>query len=83
MLSLAIQRTMVYNVGKEMIAMIEIEGVKLYDVKETAEMLHITSRSVATWCRAGSLKGTKVGAKWYVSGEELRRFLKEGKRVKT
>jgi excisionase family DNA binding protein len=53
----------------------EILGLKMYDVKEIAKMLSVTERTVVKYLLTRKLQGQKVGGKWYVSEENMKRFL--------
>ena len=44
---------------------------ELYTVEEVAEMLRVTEATIREWLKDSSLKGTKIGRRWYVSGSEL------------
>ena len=53
----------------------EIFGVKHYDVKETAEILGISSTSVQNYIKAGNMKAAKVGGRWLVKEEDIKIYL--------
>ena len=52
-----------------------VNGVKLYDVKEVAEMLKSTEATIRVYFREGTLKGRKINGRWRVSEENLNRFI--------
>ena len=52
-----------------------VSGVKLYDVKEVAEMLKSTEATIRVYFREGILKGRKINGRWRVSEENLNRFI--------
>jgi len=52
-----------------------VSGVKLYDVKEVADMLKSTEATIRAYFREGKLKGRKINGKWRVSEENLNRFI--------
>jgi predicted site-specific integrase-resolvase len=52
-----------------------VSGVKLYDVKEVADMLKSTEATIRVYFREGKLKGRKINGKWRVSVENLNRFI--------
>jgi predicted site-specific integrase-resolvase len=52
-----------------------VSGVKLYDVKEVADMLKSTEATIRVYFREGKLKGRKINGKWRVSEENLNRFI--------
>ena len=48
--------------------------VVMYDLKETANILGVTPRTVMNYIYAGNLKAQKIGGKWKVSKENLEKF---------
>lgn len=45
--------------------------------EQAAEIMHMTSRTVYTYLRAGTLKGRKVGGrKWLILREDLEAFIR-------
>lgn len=48
--------------------------VVMYDLKETASILGVTTRTVLNYIYEGKLKGQKIGGKWKVSKENLEKF---------
>lgn len=46
---------------------ISIGDMKLYNVEELAELLHLTDRTVRDMLRTGELRGKKFAGRWYVS----------------
>ena len=52
-----------------------VSGVKLYDVKEVAEMLKSTESTIRTYFREGTLKGRKINGKWHITEDNLKRFI--------
>jgi predicted site-specific integrase-resolvase len=52
-----------------------VNNVKLYDVKEVADMLKSTEATIRVYFREGTLKGRKINGKWRVSEENLNRFI--------
>lgn len=48
---------------------------KIYTIKEIAEILQVTERTVYTWARSGKLKAIKIGKSWRVTQEALDEFL--------
>ena len=53
----------------------EIFGVKHYDIKETADILGISSTSVLNYIKAGTMKAAKVGGRWLVKEEDIKAYL--------
>jgi excisionase family DNA binding protein len=56
---------------------IEVGNLKLYDVEELSEMLHIQERTVRKLLREGTLKAKKLARKWYVTEDSLREYFTE------
>lgn len=44
---------------------------KLYEVQEVADLLKVNPITVRGWLRAGTIKGRKVGGKWFIAESEL------------
>ncbi len=53
----------------------ELEELKVYSLAEIAPILGVTHRTLLTYIKDGRLKGVKIGGKWKVSGENLRKFI--------
>jgi len=54
---------------------IEVGDLKLYDVEELSEMLHIQDNQETPQRRFA--QGQEAGRKWYISGEFLRNYFKQ------
>lgn len=54
---------------------IKVGDLTAYDVKELAEILKLYPVTVRLYIKTGRLKGQKVGARWYVTDENVKRFL--------
>lgn len=52
-----------------------VSGVKVYDVKEVANMLKSTEATIRAYFRDGKLKGRKINGKWHITEENLKRFI--------
>lgn len=52
-------------------------GVKLYNVKEVAELLGVTPETARNYIKDGRLNAKKIGVRYYVSEERLKAFLVE------
>ena len=50
-------------------------GIKLYSVKEVAELLGVQPQSVQRYVNQGRLKAQVIGGSKYVSEENLKNFL--------
>ena len=53
----------------------EIFGVKHYDIKETAEMLGISTTSIQNYIKSGNMKAAKVGGRWLLKEEDIKVYL--------
>lgn len=51
------------------------EELKVYTVPEISKLFQITPQSVRKYLKEGRIKGQKVGTKWLVSEEAIRKFL--------
>lgn len=51
--------------------------LKVYTIKETAELLKVTERTIYNYVAAGKLKATKMGKYWRVTEDNIRMFLQE------
>jgi excisionase family DNA binding protein len=61
---------------------IELGNLKLYDVEELSELLHIQDRTVRKLLREGTLKARKLARKWYVSEDSLKEYFQEAENTK-
>lgn len=52
----------------------QVGDLKLYDLRELAEMLGTTEDTLRHYLREGKLAGQKIGVKWYVSEDGLREY---------
>lgn len=55
------------------------EPMKIYDVKELAEYLKVSTRTIQNYIRDGKIKGKKLGRKWIFTEETIRELLKPEK----
>ncbi len=56
--------------------MIQIDDLIVYDVKECAEMLHVSQQTVRRYMKQGKITYQKVGSKLYTTEETVKNFLK-------
>ncbi|MFH2013805.1 MAG: helix-turn-helix domain-containing protein [Patescibacteria group bacterium] len=54
----------------------EINGIVLLSMKDLATKLSITERTVYQYIKDGKLKAKKIGGSWYVTNENLEKFIK-------
>ena len=53
----------------------KIEDVTLYSVPEASQILHVTTVSVRNYIRKGFLKGRKLTGRWFITEDELNKFV--------
>lgn len=53
----------------------ELEELKVYSLTEIEPILGVTHRTLLTYIKDGRLKGVKIGGKWKVSGDNLKKFI--------
>lgn len=53
----------------------KLEDITLYTLTELEPVLGVTHRTLLTYIKDGRLRGVKVGGKWRVSEENLRKFI--------
>ena len=58
--------------------MINLESIKMYDLKELSEKIGISVVSLREWKKQGKLKAETHGVKYDVSEDDLIEFLKKG-----
>ena len=54
----------------------EVFSIELYDVKQVAEILKITPRTVMNYIQQGKLKGRKIGGKWKFTREAIEAYVR-------
>jgi len=54
---------------------LEFSGLKLYSVDEVAEMLKSTKPTIRAYFREGKIKGRKIIGKWYITEDNLKKYL--------
>lgn len=52
-----------------------LEDLRLYTLTELEPILGVAHRTLLTYMKQGRLRGVKIGGKWKVSEETLRRFV--------
>lgn len=55
----------------------KVGDLKLFSVDDLHEMLGISKMTIRAYLREGKLKGRKMGVKWFVTEESLRRYFNE------
>lgn len=52
-----------------------MKELRVYTLNEVADILHITRRTLYNYIKEGTLNASKVGGRWRVTEEELRKLL--------
>ena len=55
--------------------MITIINTKLYSVEDLVDILKLSDRTVRAYLREGKIKARKIGLRWRVTEDNLRKFL--------
>jgi excisionase family DNA binding protein len=50
--------------------------IKIYSMREVSEILKVTERTLYNYIKEGRLKVQKIGGKWIITEENLRKFIK-------
>jgi excisionase family DNA binding protein len=58
--------------------MIEIGGVRVFDVREVAKKFRVSVPTIRRYVKSGRLPGQRVGTKWYISEAGLNEFFLKG-----
>lgn len=57
------------------------EVLRLYTIKEVAEICKVNEKTVLRWVRTGFLPASKLGGNWRVDHEDLKKFLKDNRNI--
>lgn len=52
-----------------------LDGLVLYNLTDLESVLGVTHRTLQTYIKDGRLKGVKIGGRWKVSEENLKKFI--------
>jgi excisionase family DNA binding protein len=55
--------------------MIQFDGKEYYTIGECADIIGVSERSVYKYVKLGTLPAYKVGRRWYVTKENLDRYI--------
>ena len=55
------------------------EELKVYAVKEVADLLKVSKMSVSRYIKAGKLKSSKLGRMYRITDDDLRKYLEDCK----
>lgn len=53
----------------------KLDTIRLYTLTELEPVLGVTHRTLQSYIKDGRLKGVKIGGKWKVSEEVLRKYI--------
>ncbi len=53
----------------------KLDTIRIYTLTELEPILGVTHRTLRSYIKCGRLKGVKIGGKWKVSEEVLRKFI--------
>ena len=56
--------------------MIELDGMKIYNLDEVAKLLHINKATVRAYIKKGMIEARKVGGRWMITDEALKKLFK-------
>lgn len=54
-------------------------GVTVFTALETAELLHVSERTIRNYIKSGRLKAQKIGGDWAISEDNIKAFLNGSK----
>lgn len=49
--------------------------IKMFSLRDLAERLKVTERTMHNYIKSGKLKGQKIGGRWLISENNLHKFL--------
>ena len=52
-----------------------IEGIKFYNIQETAKALQVTPQTVRAWIKQGKIKSQRIGRPILITENNLKEFL--------
>lgn len=52
-----------------------LKDIKLYNIKETAEILGVTTRTLQTYIKNGRIKARKIGRGWKFTEQSISEFI--------
>ena len=56
---------------------VKIGTTTLYDLKELSKRFGLSLRTLRLYLRAGTIKGQKLGRKWFVSEDTLKNYFEQ------
>ena len=55
------------------------EDIKLYTLKEVADILKVSRQTIYNYLAAGRLRATKIGREYRVTEKDLKKFIETGR----
>ena len=55
--------------------MTELKEIRLYNIKESAEILGVTTRTLQTYIKNGRIKARKIGRGWKFTEQSINEFV--------
>ena len=53
----------------------DLEALKVYPLTEIEPILGVSHRTLLSYVKDGRLRAVKIGGKWKVSGDNLKKFI--------
>jgi len=53
----------------------DLEALKVYTLTEIEPILGVSHRTLLSYVKDGRLRAVKIGGKWKVSGDNLKKFI--------
>ena len=60
---------------------IGMAALRIYTVKEVAELLQVSKMTISRYIKAGKLKSSKLGRMYRIADDDLRKFLEDCKQA--
>lgn len=60
---------------------IGMEELRIYTVKEVADLLKVSKMTISRYIQSGKLKSSKLGRMYRIADDDLRKFLKDCKKA--
>ena len=60
---------------------IDMEELRIYTVKEVADLLKVSKMTISRYIQSGKLKSSKLGRMYRIADDDLRIFLEDCKKA--
>lgn len=57
-----------------------MDELRIYTIKETADLLQVTTRSIYTYIKEKKLHAVKIGREWRITQKDIEKLLETGTR---